>query len=210
MAMSYLPVHPRMFENYQIKKGDTLAINSGGKYQGCKAVVSIITDNHTRLRVYLRNNDQPAEVYTQIYKNEWLVKNSWIFIGDIKRMGGAFNGNTYLEKYQSYARTISELRKSKCHGHELMKRQADLLARESGADGVPIHPDSTCSGNVDSMDVPGVFHLVHRGKMLSSHTTQRLAEIAASKFSKENRCSVGILKLVAEAVPRCESDIIRK
>lgn len=62
----------------------------------------------------------------------------------------------------------------------------------------------------DPLDMVGDFVLVTRGQIVSKHKTQRIAEITAQKLTREEKRTVAIFKLVAESVPRCEADIVRK
>lgn len=62
----------------------------------------------------------------------------------------------------------------------------------------------------DPLDIVGDFVLVTKGQIVSKHKTQRIAEIAAQKLTREEKRTVAIFKLVSESVPRCEADIVRK
>lgn len=60
------------------------------------------------------------------------------------------------------------------------------------------------------LDEAGDFILVTKGEIISKHKTQRIAERAACKVTRNERRAVAVFKLVAESHPKCSAEIIRK
>ncbi|CAM0029464.1 hypothetical protein VPHD530_0029 [Vibrio phage D530] len=197
MAMKYLPIHRSMAK--LIKTGMSVIHNGKGNRQGMKAVIKSVKPDSVIGFVRVRYCETGA---TQAYSREWFLDNFYLFIGDIKPMGGFFNGEPFVEKYSKYACTNSQLKKGHQHTHVEVK--ALVEAKEEGY-------TSVISDNRDPLDEVGDFILVSRGQKLSGqHKTQRIAELAAAKHTRENKCCVAVFKLVAQSNVVVDAEIIRK
>ncbi|WLJ89344.1 hypothetical protein [Vibrio phage vB_ValA_R15Z] len=194
MAVKFLPIHKQMRKC--LKNGMRVVHNGGGSRQGWAGkIISTLGGNVTVFFVDKGKN--------QKYSWDWFLEFFHICVDDIETMKGVFNGKGYNSKYRLFVVSHSELKQKQRNTHADNKALAD--AKDTG------YTSIVSDKNTDPLDEVGEFLLIHRGKVLGEpHKTQRLAEIAASKFTKENRCGVGILKLVSEAKPVCEAEIIRK
>ena len=60
------------------------------------------------------------------------------------------------------------------------------------------------------LDEAGDFVIVSKGEIVSTHKTQRIAERAACKVTRNDRTRVAVFKLVSESMPKCSAEIVRK
>lgn len=191
----YLPIHKKM--RPCLKNGMGVIHNGGGTRQGF--VGKIISTVGKEITIHFTGKN-----FNQKYSWDWFLENFHIDILVIEKMKGYFNGTGYLSKYRLFIITDKALARRQRNQHKDNKALAE--AREGGYTSVV-----TDKNEQDPLDEVGEYVLLVKDGMLSSgHKTQRIAETLAAKHTKEKRCWVGIMKLVAESKPRCEADIIRK
>lgn len=197
MAMKFLPIHRNMAKT--LTTGMTVIHNGKGNRQGMKAVIRNIKRDSVIGFVRVKFSGSGA---TQEYSREWFLDNFYIFEGDIKKMGGFFNGVPFIEKYKTYLCTNSQLKSKQQHNHAEIK--ALVEAKEEGY-------TSVIADNRDPLDEVGEYICIAKGQVIGNvHKTQRIAELAASAYTEENKCRVGILKVVADCNAKCVADIVRK
>ncbi|CAM0028904.1 hypothetical protein VPHD529_0023 [Vibrio phage D529] len=188
MAMTYLPLHANMART--LKKGMTVVHNGQGNRQGMKGVINFVNESNRSQFVVIKYK----EGCTQSYSKNWFMDNFYIFVGDIKTMGGYFNGVPYLAKYAHFTCSNTKLKLGRQPTHKENKAVVEAKAAK-----------------VDPLDEVGTYLCLANGQLVcGSHKTQRLAEIAAGKHTKENKCVVSIVSVVSDSVPVCTSEIKRR
>lgn len=198
MAMKFLPIHRSMYNS--LEKGMNVVHNGRGNRQGMKGVIRMVRPTKTVGFVTIKYSTGAI----QDYSREWFLDNFYIFVGDIKGMGGCFNGVPFIDKYSEYAVTLPMLKEKQRPKHEAIKLIVN--AKEAGA--TPVLDDPN-----DPLDEVGTFMVISgEGKWHGTHKTQRLAEIAAAAEVKKNNTRMRIVKHVADVEPRVviEADVVRK
>ncbi|AHN84684.1 hypothetical protein PV_033 (endogenous virus) [Gutovirus Vc1] len=200
MAMKFLPIHRSMAK--LLKAGHTVVHNGKGNRQGMKAIIKAVRPDQVIGFVKVKYCSTGA---TQEYSREWFLDNFYLFVGDIDKMGGYFNGKPFITKYSKYACTNSQLKKRQ-HTHAEVK--ALVEATEEGYTSI-----ITDKKEEEDLDRVGTYMVLDNdGKWLGTHKTQRLAEVAASGIVKKDNKLVRIVQHVADVKPRVivEADIERK
>lgn len=200
MAMKYLPIHRSMAK--LLKAGHTVVHNGKGNRQGMKAIIKTVKHDQVIGFVKVR---YPSTGVTQEYSREWFLDNFYIFVGDIDKMGGYFNGKPFVDKYSKYASTQSQLKKHQ-HTHQEIK----ALVEATEEDYTSIITDKKVE---EALDEVGTYMVLdNNGKWLGTHKTQRIAEVAASGIVKKENKLVRIVQHVADVSPKVivEATINRK
>lgn len=211
MAVKYLPVHKQM---RKVIKGSMRVVHNGG---GCRHGMSghIISTLGGQVTVHFNKG------FNQKYSWGWFLENFYIDIETILKMSGIFNGTGYVKKYKLFSVTHQNLVAKKHNTHAENKAIVDAENKaivEAKLGGyTSIVNDKNADTNDDKpaardpLDEVGDFILIAQSQMLGgTHKTQRLAEIAAAKYTRDNRCCVAVFKLVSQSNVIVDAEIVRK
>lgn len=204
MAMTYLPVHAQMAK--LLKKGVVVVHNGGSGYQGAKGIIQSVNLNKGNDNITIKFSEIQHRTGTISYSTKWFLENFYIFVGDIKQMGGFFNGTPYLDKYSDFTLYQGKLMIGKQPTHSMIKKQVDQSNLFEAVNVVD-------APSQDLLDIVGEFKLCKvGGELIGNHKTQRCAEIAGAAFVRGYSEKVNIWKLCAtiEPVVTVEANINRK